>query len=344
MDVEDLERRKKLNHIYSQIITGDVWPPGTRYSEVSQWTFTCCVKTGQLTDYPVCQFTYYDYCGGRLTDDVEDAEFEALLKQADTLLGLLDGQKIYGLLTGSQEFTVTSFLNRDLPSILKRMQSSRVPIHFVISKWDILQKEFSLQQIRDRLLQIPEFAEVVQSRNNIGAPIRLIPISSVGSKFARLQPDGSMKKLPSAIPAPFLTEVPLACVFPDGFTARIHQLKQEQKSLEKVNDNPLDNFFNIVGFAKPILGVTYQLLLHFLPPQYKLAKPLLERLGQALDETIQKGQTEAIKRSDKLLKEQEASLKLVKDEETALKHAVDSFLYIQSYLTRDFPESDFSLL
>ncbi|WP_242063015.1 hypothetical protein [Nostoc sp. FACHB-145] len=344
LDVEEPEKRKRLNHIYSQIITGEVWPPGTRYSEVSEWTFTCCVKTGDLKDYPACQFTYYDYCGGRLTDSSEDPEFDGIVKEADTLLGLLDGQKIYGLMAGTNDFLVSTFVNKDLPNILRKMQSCRVPIHFVISKWDILEKEFSLQEIRKRLLKIPEFAEVIQSRVNTESPVRIIPVSSVGSRFAKLQPDGSMKKNPSAIPHPFLTEVPLACVFPDAFKARIYQLKQEQKLLTKKQENPFEMFFSVIDTIKPILGLGYGVLLNFLPPNYKVAKPLLEKLGEVLDEAVQKGQEAASKRSEKLFKEQINSLKQVKDEETALTHAVDSFLYIQSYLTRDFPESDLSLI
>lgn len=63
---------------------------GTRYSEVSEWTFTCRVQTENLSIYDACKFTYLDYAGGRLTDEMEEIEdsesdFESKLKQADAL-------------------------------------------------------------------------------------------------------------------------------------------------------------------------------------------------------------------------------------------------------------------
>ena len=50
------------------------------------------------------------------------------------------------------------------------------------------------------------------------------------------------------------------------------------------------------------------------------------------------------KRIEELNRKQQESLKKVKDEESALTHAVDSFIYIQSYLNTDYPESDLSHL
>ena len=97
LEVEDQARRKRLNAIYTQVITGDSWPQGTKYSDVSEWSFNCRVKIPTLETYTACQFTYFDYAGGRLTDSEEDPEFENLIQQASTVLGLLDGQKIYSL-------------------------------------------------------------------------------------------------------------------------------------------------------------------------------------------------------------------------------------------------------
>ncbi len=341
LEVQERNQQKRLNQIYTEIITGETWPKGTKYSEVSEWTFTCRIKNNNLADYQVCQFIYYDYCGGRLTDSGEDVEFDELVKQADTFLGLLDGQKIYGILKNNHEFALNTFKKRDLPNILKYVRNSQIPLHFVISKWDLLEQEFSLKEVCNFLLEIPEFSEIIQQKNTAGCPVRLIPVSSVGSKFARLQPDGSMKKLSGAIPHPFQTEVPLACVFPDGFKARLNQLRREQLQGKNKKDNHLDNFINLViNVAPSVFDIAYPVLLELLPGQYKLARPILEKVGESLKRALK----ETDERTEKFRKEQENSFKQVKDEETALKHAVDSFLYIQSYLIRDFPESDLSCL
>jgi hypothetical protein len=344
LDVDDVEQRKRLNDIYTGVITGDVWPTSTRYSEISNWTFNCRIKTENLSGYSACKFTYYDYAGGRLTDGDEDLEFTELVKQADSLLGLLDGQKLRALMTNGNDFLVNTFLKRDLPGILRHMRDSSAPIHFVISKWDVLTDEFPLSEVRTRLLQIPEFEELVHARKRLGSPVRLIPVSSVGFRFARVQPDGSMKKISGAVPRPFQTEAPLACVFPDGLKARINELRQKQKQLEqKKVENQWQLIASVLETVRPIAGVAYGLFLEFLPLQYRLAKPMLEKLGKVLEEVADKGGKEFEKRAERLQKEQQESLRQVKDESTALKHAIDSFLYVQSLLIRDFPDSDLSL-
>ncbi|MFQ4141138.1 ATPase/DNA packaging protein [Chlorogloeopsis sp. ULAP02] len=47
LDVEDSLQRKLLNTYYTEIITGETWPKGTQ--EIKDWTFTCCVKTKDLS-------------------------------------------------------------------------------------------------------------------------------------------------------------------------------------------------------------------------------------------------------------------------------------------------------
>ncbi|MUG94132.1 hypothetical protein F7734_17750 [Scytonema sp. UIC 10036] len=347
LEVEDREKRKKLNEIYSKIITKDEsWPKGTKYSEVSEWTYICRVKTPTRNDYPACQFTYFDYAGGRVTDiNEEDTEFKNLVKQADTILGLLDGQKILAWMNGDNRLAINSFDNQELLCILNWMQSCTVPIHFVISKWDLLQDKYSLKQIRDRLFSIPKFEQVVQSRNKAGSPIRLIPVSSVGSGFATLQPDGSMRKISGAAFQPFQVEVPLACVLPDGLKAKLVELAQQKKQLETQQigkTNIFSNFLGLAGqfFVDTALGFALDALFPFLPPEFQFTKHIFDKVDNGIFSSINKNHKNKL---EVLGAEREKSLNLVKDEETALNHAFDSFLYIEQKLDRDFPESDLLL-
>jgi len=338
LEVEDQMPRKLLNSIYTQIITGDIWPKGTRYSEVSEWTFTCRVKQpDNLEHYPACQFTYFDYAGGRLTDADKDAEFEGMVKQADAVLVLLDGQKIYSFIKNNNEQAVDIFLKKDLPSILKWIENCRVPIHFVISKWDLIQDEFSLKQVRDRLLTIPDFEQFIQTRNQAGSPLRLIPVSSVGSGFATLQPDGSMKKNPGAVPQPFKVEVPVACVLPDGLKAQLTELVKQQKNFENKNISNLNIWWGSLAFAAQF----FEMILPLLPDSFReIDKASVQKLLKFITSGTQTGNNF----SKELLKKQEESLKLVKDEQTALNHAIDSFLYVQQKLALEFPESELTML
>ncbi|NES64003.1 MAG: hypothetical protein F6K24_01445 [Okeania sp. SIO2D1] len=216
LEVEDFESQKLLNDIYTNLIIGK-WPETTRRDEISKWKFTCCINNLNLENFPICQFIYFDYAGGRFTDmDEEDSNLQEIIVKADAILGLLDGQKIQALMTNNNQENIDDFLNKDLPPIIKWMSYCQTPIQFVISKWDLLENEnFGLKEISDRLLEIPEFKELVINRNQEGSPVRLIPVSSIGSGFATPQPDGSMKKIAGSIPRPFHMEVPVSCVIPD---------------------------------------------------------------------------------------------------------------------------------
>jgi GTPase SAR1 family protein len=347
LEIEDRTKEKILNAIYTNVITGDSWPEGTRYSEVSEWTFTCRVQTPTLESYTACQFTYFDYAGGRLTDSSEeDPEFDSIVEQATSVLGLLDGSKIYELMKESKNLLVDTFLNKDLPNIIKHMRKSTVPIHFVISKWDLIEDEFSLKQVRERLLKIPDFQELIRMRNFANSPVRLIPVSSIGSGFAIPQLNGGMKKILGAVPHPFQLEAPLACVLPDGLQARISALHKKQEEIESMQietKNMISEFISVFGkTGKTILDI-FGGLAFLLPDEYQFARPIVAILSQGINYGVGKHEKSLIERSEKLKKEREVSMKLVKDEESSLQHAVYNFALIENKLMRNFPESELIL-
>ena len=345
LEVEDWAR-KLLNAIYAQISTGDTWPQGTKYSEVSEWTYTCRVKT-PTGNYTACQFTYFDYAGGRVTDmNEEDAEFQDLVKQADTILGLLDGRKILAWMNGGNDLVIASFLKEDLASILRRMHGCNVPIHFVISKWDLLENKFSLEQVRDRLLTIPEFEQVVRSRNSVDSPVRLIPVSSVGAGFATLEPDGSMKKTAGVVPRPFQVEVPVACVLPDALKAKLSEIAKQRKQLEKQDIGQGNIFLSSIEIISQIFvdrawDFALDQLFGGLSQDFHFSKLILNNLDNFF---FLKHRKEKFDKLEKLQLERDASLKQVKDKETSLNHAIWSFFYIKQKLEKDFPESNLFLL
>ncbi len=345
LEVDGAEKRKRLNNIYTQIAVDEKWPKGTTYSEISEWTFTCRVQTENLPIYSACKFAYLDYAGGRLTDEMEeeDPAFESKLKEAETMLGLLDGQRLSALMRNEKLGKIWAI--NDLPNMLHVMQNTKKPIHFVISKWDIVQGNFTLEQIRDRLLQIEEFRNLVKVRNKAGTPVRLIPVSAVGMGFAKLQPDGSMAKT-GELPQPFHVEVPLACVLPDMIQSHLKELirkKQEELSKpieEKADLSFWDKLGQFFGDGLKILQNIQQLL----PKKYQFAEDILKKMIEYAEEPAQKKQEAAVKKTDELRREQAASLKAVSDEETALKHVINCFLSIRNKLDHTFPESDITLL
>lgn len=277
--------------------------------------------------------------GGRLTDmDEDDTELHTIIKQSDALLGLIDGKKIYSLMSNSNRSDIDSFVNKDLPSIIKWMSDCQVPVHFVLSKWDLLEKSFALKEISDRLLKIPKFQQIVHERNQVNSPIRLIPVSSVGSGFATLEADGSMKKKSGAIPKPYQVEVPISCVFPDDMRVRITQLSQKRQELENQKIGQKNVLFQFAQTASSYVVDIFleQLLVQYLPPDLILVKPFLNKLDDVLFSQIRIRNQDNLNR---LKAERDVSLAMVKDEATALEHAIDSFLYVQEKLELDFPES-----
>lgn len=341
LEIDGAEKRKRLNNIYTQIAIDEKWPKGTTYSEVSEWTFTCRVQTENLPIYSACRFTYLDYAGGRLTDEMEeeDSEFDSRFTEADALLGLLDGQRICALMRNEKIGNLWAI--NDLPNMLAVMQRSPKPIHFIISKWDIVEGNYTLEQIRDRLLQIEEFKNLVKLRNKAGSPIRLIPVSAVGMGFATLQPDGGMAKT-GVLPQPFQVEVPLACVLPDMIQTMLEELmrKREQELITQIEVKPNLSFWDRLGQA---FGGGLRMVQQVLPKKYQFAEDILQKLIEFAEEPAQKKQEAAVRRTDELRREQAASLKAVADEETALKHVINCFRSIKNQLDYRFPASDIRL-
>ncbi len=347
LEIDNAEKRKRLHNIYTQIAVEEKWPKGTTFGEVSEWTFTCRVQTENLKIHSACRFNYLDYAGGRLTEEIEDedTDFESKLQNADALLGVLDGQRLRSLIRGEESGKL--WLLKDLSNMLSIMQSSQKTIHFVISKWDTLIDEYSLEQLRDRLLEIDEFRNLVQRRNQAHLPVRLIPISSVGMGFAKLQPDGSMAKTGS-LPNPFLVEMPLACILPDMIKTTLEELikkKQEQSEAIEVKPNLsfLDRLKQVIGgVGKVGAGIVQS----YLPKKYQFAEDILEDLINFLDnleKPVRQKREAAARRTEELRRQQAESLEKVTDEETALKHVVNCFISLTNDLESKFPATNLKL-
>lgn len=355
LELESVEKSKQLHDIYTQIAFEEKWPLGTRRSEVSEWTFTCRVQTKDLPIYPACKFTYLDYAGGLLTDqtDEDDPNFDEQVKKADALLGLLDGQRLCALM--QNERLGQKWAVNELPRILSIMQKTGKPIHFIISKWDIVEKKYTLEQIRDCLLnEIPHFKNLVFNYNKAGKPVRLIPVSAVGRDFVTMKPDGSMEKNLSVLPQPFQVEIPLACILPDLIQAdckeAIDKMREELNSPIEVKANLKwwEQVGQLVGgglkAAQDILPTIVDL---FVPKKYALFQDVVLKMVEFASEYAEapakQKQEAADRRGEELRQEREELFKKVEDEETAFKYALSCFLSVQNDLDRKFPKSDLRL-
>ncbi len=244
LGVQDSEQQKQLNRIYAQVANKESWPIGTR-REVTKWHFTCCVKTENLEDYPVCQFTYLDYGGGILTDSNEEEDlsdflfdFREEIPNADAVLVLIDGQQLFKFIQGNFDLSdpgIAKWLITDLPiTIQLANRIKKNPVHFVITKWDLIEGTYDLPAIRECLEnKCEEFKRLVNQRVKAGCPVRLIPISSVGPEFVTMHSDGSMKKNLGKVPKPFQLEIPISYVLIDRVIAYHKNLGEDDQEIKK---------------------------------------------------------------------------------------------------------------
>lgn len=341
IQLENHEQQALLKDIYWEVATGDLWPRGSRASDFKDWQFTCFViSKNQKGMFPACQFTYLDYPGQLLTQtqagDEHTNNFAKKVEQADVLLGLLDGKKILQAMQGNEE-TWKSIM-RDLSPVLTRMKLKTSPIHFVISKWDLIEDKFSLGQVRDRLLQYDQFRELIQDRSQTGSVSRLIPVSSIGRGFAVLESD-EMKKI-GRRPHPFQVEMPLACIIPDLLVNRLKDLQKIKISAQK-EVTEVQPKFGATGRIFQAAEIAFRLAedLSFDP----ITGLIFGKAADVAESRTQKIREEAKQRAEELRKQREETLKAVESQETAFRHTINSFLYLCNQLEMNFPDTKLTL-
>ena len=247
LEVHNSKQEKELRGIFAQIVNKEAWPRGTTISDgITKWNFTCCVRTPDLIDnYQVCQFNYIDFAGGIITDILSDEDGEVLEKElteqiphADAVIVLIDGRQLFKYIQTGFDLNdpgISKWLLNDLRSTIKLADKvKKKPLHFVITKWDLLEGNYDLSTVRECLeSKCEDFKRLVDQRVRAGCPVRLIPISSVGKEFVTMQSDGSMKKKLGQVPKPFQLEIPISYVLIDKVAAYYNNVDQENKDFEK---------------------------------------------------------------------------------------------------------------
>jgi hypothetical protein len=219
---------------------------------------------------------YLDFPGGCLTGETEDSRFPARFEQTDAFLVLLDGVKILRALMGAPDSIPE--LSADLSVMLNPLQNFiRKPVHFVVTKWDIIERQHSLGDVAELLGRIEPFSRTVEFRRKLGRATRLIPMSAVGAGFADLQSDGIMKKRENAIAKPFNVDLPISCLLFD-------LINEAKKNLEEVRNR---NFFGrllfkLIGSGRLLLSVSKMAVEIFPIPAGKAV--IIPLLGLTLDE------------------------------------------------------------
>jgi hypothetical protein len=205
------------------------WPRGTRNVDYLDIPFDCVINNphGKFT---VMKLLYLDYAGGILAADLDGDEFFKRLKSSDAFLVLIDGLKVLRALNG--EGAAADGLEMDLDSILGHIQDHiHRPLHFVLTKWDVLDGAYSLHDVAALLSKNQNFQAIIEQRRHRRIDTRLIPVSAVGKGFARLSPDGQMIKVGGAKAKPENVDLPICCLLHDLILTAKARIEDERLKL-----------------------------------------------------------------------------------------------------------------
>lgn len=354
----DDAQRTRLNQIYTEVAVEEEWPDATLVKDISNWKFTCKIQTSKGI-YSACQFHYTDYAGEILTDsrDTRDntsiAQFNEAVKEADVLLGLIDGSRLLSYING--EKTGTKWALKELGNVLDLMQNTHKSIHFIISKWDLIEGKYTLEQVRNYLLEIDKFRNIVMTRNqnnntnnsdNDKGVIRLIPVSSVGKGFAEQQPDGFMRKT-GKIPKPYNIELPIACILPDKLKEELRKIISEEKKKSQEQVQEFKANLSLWDKLKKYFGEATRTILEKvapkLPSEFQFSKEILTDIIDFIDQELQKSvydkEAAARQRTEQLKAKKAEALAKIENEKTALDYSIRCFMVLVNKLEYEEPYS-----
>lgn len=332
----DPMKQRNLNNIYHEMAYKLTWPPATG-EEIYEWPFQVKVSANDGKTYSICQMRYIDYSGAKWMEDgtgnADDELFNKYINQADCLLGLLDGEKLLNFLKGEDH---KGKLHQEILTISQDALRSekRAPVHYLISKWDLFDNQYTLEAVRGKLLEIEAFENVIQQRARWNNTVRLIPVSSVGYDFAQRNPEGFMRIVAGKLPQPVNVEMPFACVLPDAIGDELKMLVERKTQLA-----------NTQIHVDPNLSLWDRLILLFgnitknLPSKYRLPDGILQQIAETAQSSVQQKIMDARMLETERRHALVESLAKVSDEATAFEHAMRSFLSMQQEFERKFPAS-----
>lgn len=345
------DQRTLLTKWYNQIAdTAMEWPRPTQAKDTRIFEFICTVKkqdtNGDYDNYQALRFTYLDYPGGFLTDESGGEALDRLKRsvfEADSLLGIIDGHKVFAAITNKPSPGGTSIYH-DIDNILSVLQYSRNPVHLILTKWDILRNNgVALKQARDWLMLYQPFARFVRGRDRQKYPMRLIPVSAVGYEFSKLNSEGSVSKIVGHRPDPVNVEMPLACILLDKFALHLQELlDQKEKEAKKEISNPIR--YSVRGRLSKLFGNVIRIAIGFLPTDFQFSEKIFQNLVDWVERDARKDEEISRRELEELVRQKQVALTEVANEITAVEYVTHCFNLLTIQLRSEYPESDLSRL
>lgn len=236
----DTDTRVTLAHLHAQLAGSTAeWPRGTQIGETRQFVFNCVVRSGP-EKHTVMRLSYLDYAGELLertqkSKATELHNLEQRIAHAHALFGVIDGSRLVQYLRGDPQGL--RYMNGSIKSMVGLMAQAMCPIHFIVTKWDVVRHigetsdddEARLQIVRQALHDHADIGDLVRDTNLGRRTVRLIPVSALGNDFARLDDQGRMVKIAGATAQPYNLDLPMSAVVPDYFNQLESMMTDEDR-------------------------------------------------------------------------------------------------------------------
>jgi hypothetical protein len=219
-----------LSATYRQVAAPDEpWPRATGTGETRRYSFDCVAFDGSGLR-PLSTIEYLDYAGELLEGGLREnaaalAELTDHIAGAHALLGMVDGHRVLQYLR--REARGRAYFHGTLQPVVSLMAAATCPIHFVITKWDLVRgfgeapgadDATRLQAVREALEDVLQLDALAARQGMLRRIVRLIPVSAVGDDFLQLGDGGDLVKRPDGRLRPRNVEAPLSAVLPDLFS------------------------------------------------------------------------------------------------------------------------------
>jgi uncharacterized caspase-like protein len=221
--------RVYLSRVFDEVSdTREPWPRGTRTGESRELVFDCVAFRGGVK-HRMFRISYLDYAGEILEAEPEAGEtalrtLEEHIASAHGLLGMLDGFRVLQYLRNEPEGR--RYFRSSLQPLIGMMAGATCPIHFALTKWDLLRgfgepldadDATRLALVSAALMNSDQMRALVDAHSFGNRVVRLIPVSAVGPDFATIDDSGHVVKRRDGRLRPTNVEIPFAAVLPDLF-------------------------------------------------------------------------------------------------------------------------------
>jgi hypothetical protein len=323
VELQSSASKRFLVKTYEALTAPEVdWPPGS--AVVSEYEFRCCYFMAGET-LPLFRFRYVDFPGGFLTDEMDGADsfnIGAATQEAHSILVLIDGQKILQSIEGLP--VKGPSLNGDLSILVPLLvRCAHRPVHFIITKWDILKSCCTLAQVRGELLKNTEFDKFVRLRTSQRLPLHLVPVSAVGDDFATFdRTEMRMKKRKDGKAKPYNVDLSVGLTITDQLL-----LLKSHPGYRDLRPYLL-RFLKVLGLFVKSLRFTADLL----------ALPSIVRVDKVVD--LMDSTYNAIEGQTSRLKEEiEKTVRTIKNQRSAVEAIIMIQAMQRSSFEQQFPES-----